>query len=116
MTACSLVLAFPWTPAALLADPIQKAETSVDQHGDPLPVHALMRIGTTRLRPNVDNGGAVEEMAFTKDGKRLVTMNDYTGGKVWDAVTGQRLLAFGKPASQAGVKFALSADGSRAAI
>ena len=117
MTACSLVLAFAWTPAALLADPIQKAEPSVDQHGDPLPVHALMRIGTTRLRPNVDNGGPIEAMAFTKDGKRLVTMNDYTGGKVWDAVTGKRLLAFGvKPASLGGIRYALSADGSRGAI
>jgi WD40 repeat protein len=116
ITACSLVLAFPWTLAVAQPDPIHKAEPRVDQYGDPLPAHALLRIGTTRLRPNVDNGGAVEEMAFTKDGKRLVTMNDYTGGKVWDAVTGKRLLAFGKPASQAGVKFALSADGSRAAI
>ncbi len=76
-----------------------------------------MRIGTTRLRPNVDNGGPIEAMAFTKDGKRLVTMNDYTGGKVWDAVTGKRLLAFGvKPASLGGIRYALSADGSRGAI
>jgi WD40 repeat protein len=116
ITACSLALACPWTLAAAPPAPIQKGEPSVDQYGDPLPAHALLRIGTTRLRPNVDNGGAVEEMAFTKDGKRLVTMNDYTGGKVWDAVTGKKLLAFGKPASLAGVKFALSADGSRAAI
>jgi WD40 repeat protein len=116
MSACSLALAFPWTLAAAPPDPIQKAEPSVDQYGDRLPAHALMRIGTTRLRPNVDNGGQIEAMAFTKDGKRLVTMNDYTGGKVWDAVTGKKLLAFGKPARLAGVKFALSADGSRAAI
>jgi WD40 repeat protein len=116
IAACSVALAFPWTVAAAPPDINRKPELRVDQYGDPLPAHALLRIGTTRLRPNVDNGGAVEEMAFTKDGKRLVTMNDYTGGKVWDAVTGKELLAFGKPASQAGVKFALSADGSRAAI
>jgi WD40 repeat protein len=110
------VFAFPWTLAVAQPDPIQKSGPRVDQYGDPLPAHALIRIGTTRLRPNVDNDGAVEAMAFTKDGRRLVTMNHYTGGKVWDAVTGKKLLAFGKPASLAGVKFALSADGSRAAI
>jgi WD40 repeat protein len=116
ITACSLAFASPWTLAAAPPAPIQKADPSVDQYGDPLPAHALLRIGTTRFRPNVDNGGRIEAMAFTKDGKRLVTMSDYTGGKVWDAVTGKKLLAFGKPARLAGVKFALSADGSRAAI
>ena len=115
--ACSLVLAFPWALAAAQADSTQKAKPSVDRYGDPLPAHALMRIGTTRLRPNVDNGGRIEAMAFTKDGKRLVTMNDYTGGKVWDTVTGKKILAFGvKPASLGGTRYALSTDGSRAAI
>jgi WD40 repeat protein len=113
--ACSLVLAVPWPFAVAQSDPIQKAGPGADQYGDPLPAHALMRIGTTRLRPNVDNGGRIEAMAFTKDGNRLVTTSEHT--EVWDAVTGKRVLASGNPASLslAGVTYDLP-DATRAAI
>jgi WD40 repeat protein len=76
-----------------------------------------MRIGTTRFRSNVDNGGRIEAMAFTKDGKHLVTISDYTGAKVWDVATGKTVLTFGiKPTRDGWTSYALSADGSRAAI
>jgi WD40 repeat protein len=116
IAACSL--AFAWS-SLLPADqpgPDQKAGPRHDQYGDPLPKHALLRIGTTRLRPNVANRGWLLAMAFTRDGKRLVTMNDWAGAQVWDAATGTKLLAFGKPASFGRVVYALSPDGSRAAI
>jgi hypothetical protein len=35
----------------------QEAETRVDLQGDPLPPHAVLRIGTTRLRPNLSVSG-----------------------------------------------------------
>jgi WD40 repeat protein len=74
------------TPLLLSAALLQPAPM-VDALGDPLPPGALLRIGTTRLRP----GGMVTSMAFTPDGKRLVTANTRTGVHVWDAATGKEL-------------------------
>ena len=92
----------------------------LDHHGDPLPEHALLRIGTTRLRP----GGVVTNMAFTADGKRLVTINTATGGHVWEVSTGKQLCAFGHPEPTdrtarpgiVGPPFSISSDGSLAVL
>jgi WD40 repeat protein len=116
ITACSLALALLALHGAGQLGPAQKADPRLDHYGDPLPEHALMRIGTTRLRPNVKGRGWLRAMAFTRDGKRLVTMNDFSGAQVWDAATGKRLLGFGKPAIVGGEVYALSTDGSRAAV
>src|SRR4051794_15596226 len=77
----------------------KKDQPRLDHYGDPLPDHALLRIGTTRLRPNVAGGGYLRAMAFTKEGQHLVTMSDWIGGQLWDAATGKRVQTFGKPAS-----------------
>src|SRR5262245_56585944 len=94
---CALALVLLAPPVAGQLGPAQKAAPRLDHYGDPLPEHALMRIGTTRLRPNVKGRGWLRAMAFSRDGKRLVTMNNFTGAQVWDAATGKRLLGFGKP-------------------
>jgi WD40 repeat protein len=57
-----------------------------DAHGDPLPPGAVARIGTIRLR----HGGTVSSLAFSPDGKRLVSTDGDTVG-IWDARTGRSL-------------------------
>ena len=42
------------------------APPRLDRHGDPLPMHAAARLGTTRLR----HPGGVAGVALTPDGKR----------------------------------------------
>jgi WD40 repeat protein len=56
-----------------------------DLYGDPLPPGAVMRLGTIRLRHRH------AQIAFSKDGKQLISCDD--GGKVlvWDVVTGKPL-------------------------
>jgi RNA polymerase sigma factor (sigma-70 family) len=61
-----------------------------DIHGDPLPPEAITRLGTLRFRP----GGYIDSIAFTPDGKRLVSHTaSWTGSGVtmWDPATGKEL-------------------------
>jgi hypothetical protein len=113
---CSVVLALPLLLTPGEPGPVQKTYPGVDQYGDPLPAHAQVKIGTTRLRPNVTNSGTIRDMAFARDGKQLVLMTDYCGAQVWDMASGKKLLQFGKPLKGSGEKFAVSEDGSRAAV
>jgi RNA polymerase sigma factor (sigma-70 family) len=59
--------------------------------GDPLPEGAVLRLGTTRLRP----GGSVKHLAFSPDGKRLASWSNelYVTDAlcVWDVKTGRLL-------------------------
>ncbi len=67
---CVLLLAFP-VPA---------------QPPEPLPTHALNRIGSSRLRPK----GAVHHVYFSRDGTRLAT-DTYLTFTLWDTTTGARV-------------------------
>jgi RNA polymerase sigma factor (sigma-70 family) len=58
----------------------------LDRHGDPLPAEAVARLGTTRFR----HGGYVFQVAFTPDGKRIITQG-WDGICVWDVGTGKEL-------------------------
>src|SRR5438093_12772792 len=78
----------------------------VDADGDPLPSGALVRIGTTRFRP----GAVVESLAFSADGKELVTANGRSGIQVWDPATGKLLRQFGRP-GPGNAPAAVSTDG-----
>jgi WD40 repeat protein len=70
-----LVAAALWQPAG------------VDAQGDPLPKGAVLRIGTTRLRP----GEAAFAMRFGPDGKTLTTVGRGGAVHVWDVPTGRQL-------------------------
>jgi RNA polymerase sigma factor (sigma-70 family) len=76
-----------------------------DRYGDPLPAGAVARLGTTRLR----SGYATNAVAFTPDGKVLVTAGADRGLCLWDAATGREIRQI------AGVKdanrIAISRDG-----
>ena len=123
-----MMLGFAVGGAGLAVDPAKPAtvgpaelrlpqvKARLDHLGDPLPEHALLRIGSNRLRP----GGVVTAMTFTADGKRLVSINSVTGGHVWEAATGRELSSFGKPMRRpsSGRELAVGAispDGSMAA-
>lgn len=61
-----------------------------DAFGDPLPRHALVRLGTERLR----HGFNVRNLGFTADGQMLLS-SDEQNIRIWDVATGKRLRQFG---------------------
>jgi WD40 repeat protein len=82
----------------------------LDRYGDALPEHALMRIGTLRLR----TGDAAKVLSFTADAKMLVTASSKFGIQVWEVATGKEVRAFGGTSYQ--TAWAISEDGAWAAI
>ncbi len=78
----------------------------VDRHGDPLPPGALARLGTVRFR----HGSTVTGLAYTPDGKTIVSGSYDKTVRVWDAAPGQELLRL--PAMSGSIyDLSLSADG-----
>jgi WD40 repeat protein len=66
----------------------EKLREAVDQFGDALPPGALARLGTIRWRLEPDGANC---MAFSKDGKTLLTGNSDTGVTAWEMQTGKIL-------------------------
>ena len=78
-----------------------------DRHGDPLPPGATARLGTIRLR----HGGYVSHVAFSPDGKALVSVGgDYTI-RLWDPKTGKEIRRLGGKDVFYTQSFAFSPDG-----
>jgi RNA polymerase sigma factor (sigma-70 family) len=67
--------------------PAEGRQPRADPFGDPLPEGAVARLGMLRFRP----GGHVNSVAFTPDGKQLVSHGYWSGVNVWDAATGKEL-------------------------
>lgn len=87
-----------------------KAEPRRDRYGDPLPLGALTRLGTIRLR----QGGHVKSVAFTPDGRRVVSGGFDSWADLWDVRTGKRLWQFrGDDAIQS---IAIDPEGKRLAL
>jgi WD40 repeat protein len=61
-----------------------------DAQGDPLPVGALARFGTIRLR----HGERVGALAYSQDGKLLASGGHDGTVSLWDTVSGKRLRQF----------------------
>jgi RNA polymerase sigma factor (sigma-70 family) len=82
-------------------------EAKTDQHDEPLPADALVRLGTTRLR----HGDNLDFLQFTSDGKVLVGRGN-GGVRTWETATGNRIHIFPKE-SEGGIPAgaSLSPDG-----
>ncbi len=88
---------FPrWTRIPLLTllmmQPISvRAEPPVDGLGDPLPLHAVARLGSSRLR----HGGSISGLVFSPDGRRLAswggTYQVADGLAIWEVESGKEL-------------------------
>jgi WD40 repeat protein len=74
-----LLLAAPWTSA--------QEKTRCDQLGDPLPAHAVARLGTLRLR----HQGWLVAQVLSADGKRLAAADINGDLWIWDASTGKKI-------------------------
>src|ERR1700720_4941962 len=96
-TACLLVL---------LARPTRAEPPRPDDHGDPLPPGAVARLGTVRLRHVVRDGSGAACVAFSPDGKTLVSGGD-VGLRAWDVATGKDLGWFPKAAPAPCDRFAI---------
>jgi RNA polymerase sigma factor (sigma-70 family) len=87
--------------------PAKQAEgRAMDRHGDPLPPGALVRMGTLRLRHK--EGGTC--VAFTPDGRQLITAADDGSVRVWDLAGGKELLTI-RAAEHRVSALAISPDG-----
>jgi hypothetical protein len=87
-----------------------------DLYGDPLPLGAVMRLGTIQLRHPRHRGIAV---AFSRDGKHLISCGGYEV-RVWDAGTGRLVrrtrLAWKASEGDWHAYVFLTPDGSTAAV
>jgi WD40 repeat protein len=84
-----------------------------DLYGDPLPSGAVMRLGTIRLRH------ANADLAFSADGKQLISCGSDGELRFWDVATGkllQRKQLGGTPLKRELENATLSANGARAAF
>jgi RNA polymerase sigma factor (sigma-70 family) len=80
----------------------------VDADGDPLPRGAILRLGSARFRPD----DVILAMAYSPDGRTLVSAGRKAGIRTWDAATGRPRALFRYPALETTYcAAALSADG-----
>lgn len=100
-------------PAQMKAKPAKRMLNNVDRYGDALPRHAILRLGTNRLRPNFPTMSGA--LGWSGDGKLLAVGGWAPKLFVYDAFTGEARakLALGSEAKARQV--ALSHDGSRLA-
>jgi RNA polymerase sigma factor (sigma-70 family) len=103
----------PQPPAATLPQaqpaaepkPLGAPRVRTDRHGDPLPDGALARLGTVRWR----HGDFVHALAYSPDGKMIVSTGVGRALVLWDAATGKELRVFPSNGQPRGVAF--SPDG-----
>src|SRR5262249_36670566 len=89
----------------------EKPPARKDLHGDHLPPGARVRLGTVRFR---HPGSDVVGLAFSKDGRTIVSADD-SSLRVWDRATG-RLVREARLGDVRLRGFALSPDGRLAAV
>src|SRR5947209_7757456 len=80
-----LLLAALLSTPVTSATPVQPPAGRADALGDPLPAHALLRVGTVRLR----HGDSVTTLAVSGDGKTIISAGRDDTLRVWDLATGK---------------------------
>jgi WD40 repeat protein len=83
-------------------------ELRLDLQGDPLPAGAIARLGTLRLR----YGNRIRSLAFTPDGKGLVSGSGMGDARLWDVATGKVLKTLVGGQTQPMDRAAISPDGA----
>jgi WD40 repeat protein len=79
----------------------------LDAYGDPLPEAVRARMGSSRLQ----QGASIDCLAYSPDGRMIVSSAYGTGISVWDASSGKRLHLFDFPKDWF-LQFAFSTDGT----
>jgi len=69
--------------------PKEQNKPRLDLHGDPLPDGAVARIGTTRFLQG--SGGYIFPIAYTPDGKHLLSVDSGNAVVFWGAATGKEM-------------------------
>jgi WD40 repeat protein len=93
----------------------RQAEAGSDLYGDPLPPHALARMGTVRLR----HSGLISCLALSRDGKTLASIGASRRDSrwaiyLWDLTTGKEIRRLGWLKAPPG-RVVFSPDGKRLA-
>jgi WD40 repeat protein len=109
LLASSLAVPLPATPSP----PQVKHGGPADALGDPLPAHALFRIGTVRFR----HGAGVTTVFVAPDGKTVLSAGEDSTLRVWDIATGKEFRHWRPSDTDESVSsaFAISPDGKRVA-
>jgi RNA polymerase sigma factor (sigma-70 family) len=97
-------------PAARATEPTEPAADSpmhTDRFGDPLPRGAMARLGSMRLRST----GGQQSVAFTRDGRGIITGGRGNPTRLWDLSTGKLVRQFGDNCRLESNAVVLSPDG-----
>ncbi|AWM35782.1 ECF RNA polymerase sigma factor SigE [Gemmata obscuriglobus] len=86
-------------------EPVAKSDAA----GDPLPVGALARMGSSRFH----HGSNIHRLTVSRDGKWAVSYGSHTGYRVWELATGREQVPKGMPAN---ARFTGSMGGMSAAV
>ncbi|QJW97138.1 sigma-70 family RNA polymerase sigma factor [Frigoriglobus tundricola] len=99
IVAAVLTAGDPPTPTAVTwaaAPPTDApAPVKADAAGDPLPLGALARMGSSRFH----HGSHIYRLTISPDGKWIISSNVWTGYRVWDLETGREQVPVGMPAN-----------------
>jgi RNA polymerase sigma factor (sigma-70 family) len=88
-------------------------QPATDPLAEPLPAGAVARLGTMRFQ----HGADVNAVAFTSDGKGLVSASPAGTVCLWDAATGRELRRFAAAdLRHGGIRLAISQDAKRVAV
>jgi RNA polymerase sigma factor (sigma-70 family) len=102
----------PASDAANAPGPEAGGRERIDRFGDPLPPGAVLRLGTVRLR----HGSRVTGLAYSPDGRTLLSGSADRTLRLWDLATGKELRRFTNPDQLQVESMALSPDGRLAAL
>lgn len=89
MTLASTLSSTPFLRTAATADDKSK----LDAYGDPLPMHAIARLGTVRFR----HSAILQDFEFTSNGQTIWSWDFHSKIRAWQAATGELLKSFHFP-------------------